>query len=346
VAIEKLRLNWELFRAHCVHRGPQFTRVVGDGRARQCPASFYGGLVKDVPDGPRLLGLRVLHPVCLIEHARLEREVVELLPVHLASGGIDALIAVLGIALTTLLQSNRTVTGQSRPLPHRLDVDDDECARILFGLIDDLTALVCTTAHNVWCRFGKPLLSTLSPMILDAVGTHHERGKSGLPKLFKHAKCTQGLNGLTVNPCPSRPRAEHHLRALETEHQPLGTDRASFGHHLLPEPNARARALSTNLHLHDFSTSASGEPSSRSSVRSRTAFAGAIRSRRSRHAHSLSLGPIWTVSPNTPRITTHDPHERGSVQIFARGSQAAPGICLTISFSCHCICTTSRTSTI
>src|SRR5690606_827295 len=136
-----------------------------------------------------------------------------------------------------------------------------------------------------------------------------------------------------------------HLRALETEHQPLGTDRASFGHHLLPEPNARARALSTNLHLHDFSTSASGEPSSRSSVRSRTAFAGAIRSCRSRHAHSLSLGPIWTVSPNTPRITTHDPHERGSVQIFARGSQAAPGICLTISFSCHCVWTTSRPST-
>src|SRR5690606_16110918 len=133
----------------------------------------------------------------------------------------------------------------SRPLPHRLDVDDDECARILFGLIDDLTALIRTTAHDVWCRFGKPFLSTLSPMILDAVGTHYERGKSGSPKLFKHAKCTQGLNGLTVNPCPSRPRAEHRLRALETGHQPLGTDRASFGHHLLPEPNARARALFT-----------------------------------------------------------------------------------------------------
>src|SRR5690606_36665162 len=94
------------------HRGPQLTRVVGDGRTRQSPASFYGGLVKDVPDGPCLLGFRVLDAVRLIEHTRLEREVVELLVVHLAPGGVDALVAVLGIALATLLQSDRPVTGQ------------------------------------------------------------------------------------------------------------------------------------------------------------------------------------------------------------------------------------------
>src|SRR5690606_13945135 len=107
------------------------------------------------------------------------------------------LVTVLGIALATLLQPNRTVTSQSGPLPHRLDVDDDECAWILFGLIDDLTALVRTTAHDVRCRFRKPFLSALSPLILDAVGTHHERRKCGYSgTLFHTPKSSYDLNCL------------------------------------------------------------------------------------------------------------------------------------------------------
>src|SRR5690606_41567649 len=99
-------------RAQRVDRGPRLTRGVRDGRARQGPPSFYGGRVKDVPDGRCLLGLRVLDAVRFVKHTRLEREVVELLAVHLAPGGVDALVAVLGIALAALLQSDRPVTGQ------------------------------------------------------------------------------------------------------------------------------------------------------------------------------------------------------------------------------------------
>src|SRR5690606_3920898 len=194
-----------------------------DGRARQCPASFYGRLVKDVPDGPCLLGLRVLDTVRFVEHTRLEREVVELLPVRLAPGGIDALVTVLRIALATLLQSDRPVTGQSRPLPHCLDVDDDECARILFGLIDDLTALVRTTAHHVRCRFRKPLLGALSPLILDAVGTHHERGKCGLSGALgnapKRSECLDRLARahLVTEKRVTRNREELATHELEAE---------------------------------------------------------------------------------------------------------------------------------
>src|SRR5690606_41228194 len=120
VAIEELRLNGELVGINRVHRGPQLTRVVRDRCSCQCPSTLDTRLVEHVPDGPCLLGLRVLNAVRLVKHARLEREVVELLPVRLAPGGIDALVTVLRIALATLLQSNRAVTGQPGPLPHCL----------------------------------------------------------------------------------------------------------------------------------------------------------------------------------------------------------------------------------